>query len=194
MLLSKSLEILFRGALASYLLLFALDIKTYPARWATPIANLNYYAQRLSPETQEIAPEWLEYYCQWLVLCSLLIVSGMRTGKAVAWVAVAVNLAVCWSELEALFIGKGLIMQVCTRSCWRWPLCDLNSLIAYVPRYYIFFGMFKRADSAKDYSTFLRIKDLHYFKLLLSSYDTSIVKDYFLHSLETIVVAPHSPY
>jgi len=43
--------------------------------------------------------------------------------------------------------------------------------------------MFKRADSAKDYSTYLKIKDFHYFKLLLNDYDISIIKDYFLHSL-----------
>ena len=39
MLAYKTMEIVFRGALASYLLLFALDIKTHPTKWAAVIAN-----------------------------------------------------------------------------------------------------------------------------------------------------------
>jgi hypothetical protein len=119
MLLSKSLEILLRGALASYLLLFALDLKTRPQHW-TPLiaANLNYFLSLLSTSSSESAnlPTWfLNYYCQWLVLSSLLIVSGLRTGKLVGGVALVANWAVCWSEMEVLFVGKRLIIQDCTQ-------------------------------------------------------------------------------
>lgn len=60
MLLSKTLEILFRGALASYLLLFALDIKTHTNRWTTHLTkNITIYSQYLpitNNPTDQIAP------------------------------------------------------------------------------------------------------------------------------------------
>lgn len=115
MLLSTSCEILFRGVLASYLVLFAMDIKTYPTRWTNVLnTNIDNYSQYLAiPDfkvSEEVAPEWLNYYCQWLILCSLLIISGLRAGKVVAWFAIILNFVACWTELELLFIGIWVLM------------------------------------------------------------------------------------
>ena len=103
MLLSKTVEVLFRGALASYLLLFALDIKTNSTRWASIIGqNLQPYSEYVGSSVfsrELVDVEWLNYYCQWLVLACLLIISGLRNGKVLAWLAVFANLWLCWSEL-----------------------------------------------------------------------------------------------
>jgi hypothetical protein len=47
--LSKTTEILFKGALASYLLLYALDIKSHPDKWTPTISgNLMNYASKIN--------------------------------------------------------------------------------------------------------------------------------------------------
>jgi hypothetical protein len=34
-----------------------------------------------------------------------MVVSGMKTGKVLSWVALIVNLMLCWNETDILFIG-----------------------------------------------------------------------------------------
>jgi hypothetical protein len=50
-----------------------------------------------------------------------------------------------------------------------------------------------RKDSQGEPLHFLRIKDLHFFHLLLYRYDLSLVKDYLNSSLEAIKIDAFTP-
>jgi hypothetical protein len=50
-----------------------------------------------------------------------------------------------------------------------------------------------RKDSQGEPLHFLRIKDLHFFHLLLWRYDLSLVKDYLNSSLEAIKIDAFTP-
>jgi hypothetical protein len=109
----RGVQLLFRGALASLLLLYALDIKTNPAKWEATIAsNALPVAQWLGCSTEALPAlaDWQPLYCQWLVLVSLLVVSGLSSGRALSWLAVGLNAWVCREEGDWLFAGScGLI-------------------------------------------------------------------------------------
>lgn len=106
-------ELIFKGLLASYLLLFAFEIHKHPQHFLPLIANnLAHYAQCIGYEADwpPLVNRFLLYYTQFLVLITLTIVCGMRFGKKFGWVAVGVNLALTWSQTEFLYIGNAIMM------------------------------------------------------------------------------------
>ena len=102
-------QLMLKGALASYLMLYALDIKSYPEKWGQVITgNVGTYAEYggMGLEgIEEVVASWLTLYCQWLVLMSLMILSGLRSGRVLGWLTLLMNLLLCWNETEFLFIG-----------------------------------------------------------------------------------------
>lgn len=115
------LELLAKGLLASYLLLFAFEIHQRPLRFAPLIsANLASYAQMLGLEWEGAAQveKYLFNYSQLLVLMSLAVVCGTKFGKTFGWVVVLLNLALTWSKTEFLYTGNILLTQASTSSSW----------------------------------------------------------------------------
>lgn len=54
--------------------------------------------------------------------------------------------------------------------------------------------MIRRNDEFSEQIQFLRIKDLHYFKLLLTNYDMSVVRDFLIRSLDQVTIYQNEPY
>ncbi len=54
--------------------------------------------------------------------------------------------------------------------------------------------MIRRNDEFSEQIQFLRIKDLHYFKLLLTNYDMSVVRDFLIRSLDQVTISQNEPY
>jgi hypothetical protein len=103
------LELLSKGLLASYLLLFAFEIHHHPLRFAPLIAhNLNFYAEVAGQawEWTTQVDKYLLNYAQMLVLMSLAVVCGTRFGKIFAWIVVLLNLALTWNKTELLYTGN----------------------------------------------------------------------------------------
>ena len=103
-------ELFFKGALASYLLLYALDFKTSTDRWNTLISsNINVYANYIGiaiGDPTVLVQKWLSSYSQWLVVVGLMIVAtNFRTGAVLGWFTILINLLLCWNPTEWLFIG-----------------------------------------------------------------------------------------
>jgi hypothetical protein len=93
-------ELLFKGMLASYLLLFAFEIHKHPQKFATVMShNLRSYVEAAGYEWGfNIIESQLLYYCQFLVLISLAIVCGMRFGDKLGWLVVLLNLVLTWNK------------------------------------------------------------------------------------------------
>lgn len=110
--LSRTTEIIFRGALASYLLLYALDIKSHSIEWTKIISeNVLHFASYLNMREDQVVvlvKEWVIVYCQWLVLSSLMVVSGLKTGKVLGCLALILNWVLCWKSRDMLWIGTML--------------------------------------------------------------------------------------
>lgn len=58
-----------------------------------------------------------------------------------------------------------------------------------------FFKMsIRRMDSQAEHQRFFKLKELHYFKILLRHYDLSLIKDYFQTSLHLEQLTPNTPF
>jgi hypothetical protein len=96
-------ELLFKGVLASYLLVFAFEMHKHPLKFVALItSNLQLYLSMLGGRWEQ---EWailveshMLHYCQFLVVMSMAVVCGMRFGKALGWLAIVINLALTWSK------------------------------------------------------------------------------------------------
>jgi hypothetical protein len=95
---------MFRGILASYLLLVAMEMHQHQLQYASLVTNNIKILMRallieLSEEFNSLVMRTLPYYSKFIVAVSLATVCGMKMGQRIGWVLIITNLVFLWSQV-----------------------------------------------------------------------------------------------
>lgn len=95
---------MFRGFLASYLLLVAMEMHQHQLQYANLVAdNLKTFTRAIFIEVGEefnsLVMQTLPYYTKFMVVISLASVCGMKMGQRMGWVLIVTNLVFLWSQV-----------------------------------------------------------------------------------------------